>query len=220
MPINNQKIPLVESLNKFVSGKNEDFSQLQGKSLPATIDSIEGNSTIATVNIELRSQYQLPKIRVPIATSEYYRAPFKAGDKGFVVSADTYMGGMSGIGGGTATLDQLPNLATLIWIPCGNVDNSGLPFPGMPWVNGPNGVYLSDTSKTIELILDKQDGLIIKWKGETLMTVNNGGIQLQFQGKGIEISSAGTHIDGINFLPHGHSNIQAGSDVSGPVFDP
>jgi hypothetical protein len=48
--------------------------------------------------------FTLPRVRMPVLTSEYIRAPLAVGCRGFVIPADAYLGGMSGLGGGTATL--------------------------------------------------------------------------------------------------------------------
>lgn len=222
MPSNNQKTPLVDGFNRFVSAKLEDAAALTGKSLPASVIAVDPTSTVVTVKFEVKTNLQIPMVQCPIGFPEYVRFPIKNGDKGFVVAVDAYMGGMSGLGGGLATLAQQPNLATLVWFPCGNLNFDALEDEEKNkfLAYGPKGVYLRDTERQIEFILDPDTGLIVKWHGQTLMSVNNAGVQLAFNGFGIVINSEGTHVDGINFLPHEHKNVQSGSDNTGPVQTP
>lgn len=215
----NNNTPLVDSLNRFVSDKYADLTQLIGKSLPASIESVDETGTIVTVNIEIKSTLQFPKVTCPVGTSEYVRLPLKPGDKGAVIAIDAYMGGMSGLGGGVATLVQQPNLSTLVWFPVGNKLFQTLQAQeiGKLLGYGDNGVILRSTNGQIVFELDKDRGLQITWNGVPLMTFAANGISIQYQGKGIVINSSGTFIDEVNFLPHEHTNVQTGSDNSGPV---
>lgn len=217
MPSNNQKTPLVDGLNRFTSGKIEDAGQLIGKSLPASILAIDPSHTIVTVKFEVKTALQIPMVQCPVGTSEYVRLPLKVGDKGFVVAVDTYMGGMSGIGGGIASLQQQPNLSTLVWFPCGNKSFDATEEPTKIVAYGPSGAVLRDKDKVITLTLDKDKGLQIVWNGVPLMTFSANGISIQYQGHGIVINSAGTSIDGKQFLPHTHTGVQSGPNPTGPV---
>lgn len=213
----NAKTPFGDSLNRFTSGKIGDAANLIGKSFPASVIAVNPNKTIVSVKFEVKLDTPIPMIQCPVGTSEYVRLPIQKGDKGFVIPADIYMGGMSGIGGGVATLDQQPNLTNLVWFPCGNIDFSDRGDNDMLVGYGPDGVVLSDKDKVIEFRLSKQDGLIIKWHGQTLMTINNSGVSLGFQNFGIDINGSGTIIDGVNFLPHQHNNVQNGPNNTGAV---
>jgi hypothetical protein len=70
-----------------------------------------------------------------------------------VMSADAYLGGMSGLGGGVA--DQIPrgNLSMLVWTPIGNkawqpaIDDNAL------CLYGPDGVILYNQSQSVILNL-------------------------------------------------------------------
>ncbi len=46
--------------------------------------------------------------------------PTRLGDKGVCFPADVYLGGVSGLGGGTATLTPQGNLSTLMFFATGN----------------------------------------------------------------------------------------------------
>lgn len=217
MPTNNQKTPLVDSLNRFVSDKITDVGQLAGKSLPASIMAIDPSNTIVTVKFEIKTQLQIPIVQCPVGFPEYIRLPLQVGDKGFVVAVDAYMGGMSQIGKGIASLDQQPNLSTLVWFPCGSKAFTPTEEPTKIVTYGSTGAVIRDKDKIIVLTLDKDRGLQVIWNGVPLMTFSNNGISIQYQGKGIVINSGGTFIDGVNFLPHTHSGVQSGPNPTGPV---
>lgn len=217
--VDNLKTPLGDNLNRFVSGKTQDISNLAGKSLPASVVAVDPTGTIVTVKIEIQSTQQFPQVTCPVGCSQWLRHPVQAGDKGLLVAADAYMGGMSGLGGGVATLAQLPNLTTLVWFPVGNANFTALrpEEQNKPLINGPQGVFLKSTGNEIEFDLDKDNGLIIKWRGQPLVALNGEGISLTLNGHGIQITNDGTFIDGVKFLTHEHSGVTPGSGNTGPV---
>lgn len=235
MPSNNQKTPVVDGLNRFVSGKVKDIQALTGKALPATILAIDPSLTIVTVNFEVKTDLQIPIIQCPIGLPEFLRVPFKKGTKGFVMSVDAYMGGMSGLGGGTATLDRLPNLSTLVWFPCGNITFDAVDDPKKSTLYGDDGVILRDTDNIIRFELDKNKGLQLTWNGKALMTFASNGIAFQYQNNSIAVTAAGvtiesqsgntmisspggnTSIDNKPFLPHSHGGVASGSNDTGGV---
>src|SRR5215467_1008579 len=75
---------------------------LQGKAIPVSITEIDSTHTIVKVKFEVETDYTLPIVQCPVIGPEYVRLPLKVGDKGYVTSADYYLGGMTGLGGGTA----------------------------------------------------------------------------------------------------------------------
>ena len=107
-----QKTPVARSLELFANRKVRGALAALGQSLPATVVSRTGG--IVTVKFALTSPYTLPNVTVPIVGSEYVRLPIQAGCPGFVMSADAYLGGMSGLGGGTADLSPRGNLSMLV----------------------------------------------------------------------------------------------------------
>ena len=113
--------------------------------------------------------------------------------------SDVYLGGVSGLGGGTATFTPTGNLNALVFVP---TSNSGWVDPGAPGqrvVQGPTGVLLQDLAGTAKV--DITDGQI---------TFSAGGHQ-------IVISAAGVVIDGKVFSMHMHSGVQSGGSNTGPV---
>lgn len=111
-----QKVHLVKSLDLFTRRQAADAIQLLGKALPCSVVSCDGKFVV--VKFELGNiPFTLPQVRMPIASSQYDRIPFQAGDVGLAVPADAYLGGVDGQGGGTADLTLQANLAALAFLP-------------------------------------------------------------------------------------------------------
>ena len=150
---NQQKTPLARSLEQFANRKVHSALDLLGQSLPCTVAAVIG-SGIVKVNFELKNvPFTLPQITVPILGFEYVRMPIQTGCKGMVISADAYLGGMSGLGGGTADLTFRPNLANLVFVPLGNSGWSAADDPNAVVIYGPNGVILRDSDSKVVLTL-------------------------------------------------------------------
>ena len=186
------KTPLGQNLNALATKRAQDAIQLLGKALPASVVSVQKNGTIVTVKFELGAiPFTLPRVKMPVLTSEYVRLPIAIGCRGLVVPADAYLGGVSGLGGGTADLTPQSNLGALVFAPLGNVD-----FPdvvaGVLTLYGPNGVTIRNAS------------------GSASITINAAGrIDIQTAG-GVWMN--GVRVD----QPHLHSGVEVGGGNSGP----
>lgn len=150
MSNNAQKTPIARSLELFANRKVRQAMQTLGQSLPATALSIAGG--IVTVQFQIQntssSPYTIPNISVPIVGSEYARAPIQSGTPGFVIAADAYLGGMSGLGGGTADLVPRGNLSALVWTPIGNKAWQAVIDSNAFELYGPDGVNIYTKDKT------------------------------------------------------------------------
>ena len=126
-----------------------------GQSLPASVVSRKGG--IVTVKFEIastpNSPYTLMNVTVPIVGSEYVRLPIQAGALGMVMTADAYLGGMSGLGGGVADLSPRGNLSMLVWTPIGNTAWQAAIDDMAAEMYGPNGVnlYTADKSNVLKV---------------------------------------------------------------------
>lgn len=156
---NVQKTPLVSTLNRFAEGKADDANQILGKSLPCSVVTVV-SSGVVVVKFEVQSSAlgaTLPNVMVPVAGSEYVRLPLQVGDKGMCVTADAYLGGVSGLGGGVAGLVQQGNLAALAFAPLGNKSWAPTPSPTAVVLYGVKGggvTLLSDiTGQTVKIVL-------------------------------------------------------------------
>ena len=147
---NSQKTPFARSLSDFTQGKIADGAQLIGKSLPATVVSAQGS--IVTVKFEVNSIFTLMQVTVPLFGPEYIRYPMRKGDPGAVIAMDARLGGLSGLGGGVASLDAPANLAALVFLPFGNTEWQAVD-PNAVVVRGPNGVVLEDETNACTFVL-------------------------------------------------------------------
>lgn len=221
MSDNVQKTAVQDTLNEFARRKAADAIQQTGRSLPATV--VKANGSIVTVKFEVNSVFTLPNVTIPLFGPEYIRYPIQPGDKGFVVAADAYLGGMSGLGGGTADLSQLANLAALVFFPIGNTSFFAVD-PQAVVIYGPNGVSIRDTTDTNDVTVNKQritltsPNSITATVGASKVTMTPTAITLSSSGHSIIINALGVIIDGKLFLTHEHTGVQGGSGVTGPVL--
>jgi hypothetical protein len=197
---NTQKTPIGLSLNRHARTKALDQIWKRGLSLPCQVVAVRG--PIVQVSFQVQqpagtTQATIPNVTIPIIGAEYVRMPIQAGCKGVALAMDAYLGGMSGIGGGVATLTQQGNLTALMFAPIGNA--------GWFTVNGniltaygPGGVTLMDQGQT------------------TFINLTPGEIQLTAGGKTLTINAAGIVIDGIVWEIHTHGGVQTGSGDTGP----
>lgn len=154
-----QKVPMARSLNQIAQKKAHDLIQLTGRALPASVTAVSGS--IVTVKFEIQTSYTttLPKVTIPLFGPEYIRYPTQVGDKGMVIPADTFLGGMSGLGSGVASLAMPANLSALVFMPIGNKNFSATDNPNATLIYGPDGVILRKVDKS----------LIIDMSGETIV---------------------------------------------------
>ena len=180
MADNVQKTPLGLSLNRFARSKALDQIAKTGRSLPCQVVSVKGSIVQVAFQIQQPAgwtQPTIPNVTIPVAGSEYIRQPIQPGCKGFAIAADAYLGGMSGIGGGVATLTTPGNLTALVFQPIGNsgwftVDGNVLVM------YGPQGVTLMDQGQAC------------------IFNLTPNGATLSLGAIDIKVSSAGVTIDG------------------------
>lgn len=230
---NAQKIPLGLSLNQAMARASESRVQQLGKCLPCSVVSVDG--AMITVKFEVKADpLTLPQVKMPLFGPEYVRYPIQAGDKGFAISADAYLGQMSGLGTGTADLTVQPNLSTLAFMPCGNTGWRAVDHDAVV-IYGPNGVVVQDANQNCTLTLTPS-GYTIDL-GSNPWTITAGAITITSSGTGtinlganpLNITSSLVTINGdlmvtgtINFGPsgtgaatHHHSGVVVGGGTSG-----
>jgi hypothetical protein len=195
---NAQKTPFGQSLNRWGTAVAQSAIEVLGKSLPAIVSKVAG--AIVTVNYQVTGKQVLSQVSMPVLGSRYLRLPFRAGAKGMTISADAYLGGMSGQGGGTADLTQQGNLATSAWSPVGSTD-----WPSV------------DPNTTV--IVGESGGVLIKDSeiGSSTLAITGSSITLSAGGHTVVINATGVVIDGKIFLLHEHTLVQTGTSDSGPV---
>ncbi len=225
-----KKLSFGGNMHRFADQKIADAMQMAGKVLPASVVSRSGN--MVTVSFLLRDiPYMLPKITIPLFGPQYIRYPMQPGDRGIVIPADTYLGGASGQGGGTADLTPPANLSALVFLPIShteweNVDGQVLTL------YGPEGVTIRDagskttfllTPESITIATPKQFKVMV---GSTVLTLTNGAWSLTGQSGTLTDAQASTspeimHKGWQQLLTwvnsHQHSNGNDGQDTGGPT---
>jgi len=190
------KAPFYQALDGVAQGKVADAFQQYGQSLPCRVVAVTG--AIVTVAFEIDSDFTLPQVSMPIAGSEYIRLPIQEGCLGVALSASASLGGISGLGTGTASLTPPSNLGALIFQPVGNKNWSEVAGDKLV-MYGPAGATIQDEAAT------------------SIIAATTAGISMTFGGHSVVISASGVIIDGVPFLTHPHSGVTTGTGVTGPV---
>lgn len=146
-----QKLNFARNIGRFTDQKIDDGLQRAGQVLPASVVGRSGN--MVTVSFELRdTPYVFPQVTIPIFGPQYIRYPMQVGDRGIVIPADAYIGGVSGQGGGVADLTRPANLSALVFLPISNTEWQNVD-PNVLVMYGPEGVTLRDSGSNTTFLL-------------------------------------------------------------------
>lgn len=226
----NKKLNFGGNMNNFADQKIADALQMAGKVLPAAV--VKRSGKMVTVSFLLRDiPYTLPQLTIPIFGPQYIRYPMKKGDKGIVIPADTYLGGASGLGGGTADLTPPANLSSLVFLPISNTEWQDVDYEVLT-LYGPEGVTIRDAGSKSTFLLTPESITIAtpeQFKvtvGSTVLTLTNGMWSLTGQSGTLKDSAASTSpqimqegwqqlLQWLN--AHQHSNGNDGKDTGGPT---
>lgn len=152
---NARSLPFQGSVNQAAVRRAADAIAQLGRSLPCRVTAVSGS--IVSVKFEVNAApWLLPPVTIPKGESQWIRSPTQIGDFGFTVPADVYLGGISGLGGGTADMSRRSPLTALVWVPVGAT--------GFPDVNtnaaciyGPDGAVIRDSgSNSVFTLLPTQ----------------------------------------------------------------
>ena len=226
----NQRLNFAKSMNNFAEEKIAEAMQLVGKVLPATI--VQQSGKMVTVSFSLtKIPFTLPQVTIPLFGPQYVRYPMQPGDRGIVIPADTYIGGMSGLGGGVADLTQPANLSALVYLPISHTEWQDVDGQVVT-VYGPDGVTLRDSNSNTTFLL-KPDSIAISTPdsftvtvGETLFSLTGSKWSLSGEAGYLPDSVASTspeimHVGWQSLLTwlnsHEHSNGNDGNDTGGPT---
>lgn len=194
MSNNHLKKPLVQSLGETIKRRIADAQALDGKAIPCRITAVNGATV--TVNFEVVSEFTLPEVTMPVATSRYVREPLQVGDTGLAIPADMPIAGISGLGGGLTNVRPSSNLGALVFLPTGSTAWDAVDS-GVLYLTGPDGVSMTSGSGSVVL--------------------SSSAVTLSFGAHSIVIDATGVTIDGVPFLLHAHSGVTTGPGTSGPV---
>jgi hypothetical protein len=174
------KLWFQQNVNKTAVTKAQQAIGSLGRALPCRVTAVNG--AIVTVEFQLTSApWTLPPITIPKAESPWIRMPTQVGDTGVTMPADAYLGGVSGIGGGTADLRRRGNLSALVFVPVSNSGSSPID-PNAAQIQGPNGAIIRTTEGPTSSIVTDQSGTTIT-AGTTTLVVNASGITLTVGGQ-------------------------------------
>lgn len=231
MADNYTKLWVQKSANKVAINRAKQAILSLGRALPCRVVAVSGS--IVTVAFEVNaSPWTLPNITIPKAESPWIRMPTQVGDKGVTVPSDVYLGGISGLGGGTATMAPVGNLSALVFMPVSSKASPPVD-QNAAQIQGPNGAIIQTTQGTTSKIVTDQNGTTVTY-GSNTITVNSSEIVLTAGGSSITINSSGIAFhgavtgdstaeftgdvtgEGTSLHTHVHSGVQSGTSNSGP----
>jgi hypothetical protein len=195
MPDNYEKLPLQQSLNALATRRALAEIERTGEALPCRVTAIAGS--IVTVSFEVQGgPWTLSPLTLPKAESQWLRAPTQIGDFGITVPADTYLGGISGYGGVADLTVDYGNMSSLVWVPVGSTTFQASPDPNKPWINGPAGAILGDSTSAVYIDCDVAAGTITFYAGGQTWTLSSTGFMMS---------------SGVVAETHVHGGVQSGS---------
>jgi hypothetical protein len=217
MSDNYAKLWVQRSANQLAINRARQAIENLGRALPCRVVGVNGS--IVTVAFEVNAApFTLPNITIPKSESNWIREPTQVGDLGRTVPADAYLGGVSGLGGGVATLTRPGNLSALVFEP---ISNKGSPpiDPNASQVQGPNGAIIRTTAGTTSQIVTNTSGTTVTFGtstvvvnasetaltfGSTSLVLNASGITMTFGGQTIVFNGSGLSINGAIYENHTH----------------
>lgn len=200
-----------DSLNQVAIQRILDLIQNQGRSLPCKVVGVTG--ALVTVAFQVNAApLTLPQITIPKAESNWIRMPTQVGDLGWTVPADAYLGGVSGLGGGIATLQQPGNLSALVFMPISSA-NAAPGNQNAAYMQGPDGAIIQTTTGTASSAVISQSGTVLTF-GSSTITINGSEITMLAGGKTVTLNSSGLTIDSILFDTHIHGGVTSGTAVT------
>lgn len=213
MSSNSQKTPVARSVTQAAQKGAAEAIQILGKALPCSVVSVMGS--IVTVKFELTNiPFTIPNTMMAVAMAQYIRLPLKAGDMGVALPADARLGGVTGLGVGTADLSTPANLAALAFFPLGNKTWEAPDNANSIELYGPDGFLLRNSTNTDTRIKGTTTEIDINAKTQVIIKVN--GVQF------LKVSAAGVEVDG-NLIVTGNLQIagafqgSGGATYSGPI---
>lgn len=225
MSDNFAKLWVQRSANQLAINRARQAIENMGRALPCRVVKVTGS--IVTVAFEVNAApFTLPNITIPKAESNWIRMPTQIDDFGMTMPADAYLGGVSGLGGGVATLTRPGNLSALVFVPVSN-SGSGPIDQNAAQVQGPNGAIIRTTTGTTSEIVTNTSGTTVTFGantvvvnetetalnyGTTSLVLNASGITMTFGASTIVFNGSGLSINGALYETHTHPYLPGGGD--------
>jgi hypothetical protein len=200
MAENYAKLAIQKNANQLAINRAQQAIQNTGRALPCRVVKVSGATV--TVAFELNSApWTLPQITIPKAESPWIRMPTQVGDKGITMPGDAYLGGVSGLGGGTATLARPGNLSALVFVPVSNKGSAPID-QNAAQIEGPNGAIVQTADGTSSAVVNTA-GVTLTFE-TTSLVVNASGITMTFGSQTIVLDESGLSINGESYQNHTH----------------
>lgn len=133
--------PFNHSVNDFTNQRSNDFQLGMSKGLPCHVIAVDKD--MVTVAFDTKNTvWTPPNMKMPQAFSAYGREPTRVGDKGTAVPSDYYLGGVTGLGGGTADYSPRGNLTALVFHPASNTGTESRDYDQLTMNGGKTGVRI------------------------------------------------------------------------------
>lgn len=198
------RMPFTLMLNNAIQRKLDDRDQQNGLSLPCSVVAVSWPMVTVSFDLAQSENYTIPQVTMPVAMSRYVKMPIKVGDMGLAVSASVRLGGISGLGTGTAPLVTPSNLGGLVFLPVSNTSWT-TDDPLAVVISGPDGIILKNDTGTTKVILTP-----------TSLTLEQGSASITISGGNITVTGT-LIINGTAFMDHKHLGVTSGTSETGGV---
>lgn len=217
MAENYAKLWVQKSANQLAINRAQQAILNTGRAFPCRVVAVSG--AIVTVAFEVNAApFNLPNITIPKAESNWVRMPTQIGDFGMTMPSDVYLGGVSGLGGGVATLTRPGNLSALVFVPVSNKSSPPID-QNAAQVQGPNGAIIKTTTGMPSSVVTNTSGTTVTFGtssvvvnatetalnfGTTSLVLNASGITMTFGTSTIVFNGSGLNINGGLYEDHTH----------------
>ena len=191
-----EKLWFGNSLNQAAIARASDAIMRTGKSLPCIVQAVQGSFVTVAFAVDA-SPWVLQAVTIPKAEGPWIRSPTQVGDPGVAISADVFLGNISGQTAEVPNMRRPGNLGALMWLP---VASKAYPAvnPNQAIAVGPDGAVIGTADGSTQIAIT--NGII---------TITAGGKTWSFNGSGFTMST------GVIAETHRHGGVQPGSGNSG-----
>jgi len=206
---NSQVTPLWKTIAQYVDRRIRDHLQLQPKKIPVTVTKVDKEFVYVQPDMHSKT-YTFPTIKVAQTFSQHAREPTQVGAKGYIETADYYVGGETAFSGGQADLFPRGNLTPLAFQPISSSKFSERNYNQYHVQGGPDGYHLESSDGKAFHDLDKDHVHTIQSDDKHIVTVDkkNKKITLQVPADGEhQIFLGGDGVTGTYALIPGSINV-------------
>jgi hypothetical protein len=146
--------PLSLTLPHTMDGRTQDKHQVTPQEIPVTVASVIGE--FVKVKAEMHGSFTIPQFEVAGNWGEFIRPPIVVGSKGHASAADYYLGGMTGLGGGTADYRDRGNLTTHVFraVSQKNFPTNTHRNTQASLISGPQGAVINDAQQKTTIVVN------------------------------------------------------------------